>query len=684
MRYRNVIWLALVILVVIAYPAQAARRTVLCETFTQWNCGYCPDQNELEWNVCQQLTRDTLLTIKYHVWWPGSNNDAFYLWNQTEITTRTNYYGVASIGVPYGRCDGIADVSRSESGFRNQVRTRAQVASPCTITLNAAITGETSVSFSGTITATDSAIANQRLFVALLTDRVDYTSAPGTNGETMFYNIFRDMWPNATGETISVAQGASYEFAGTLNKDAAWPSTGLTVVAWVQDYTSKYTRQSGWAPVLNPYQVVMHSSDPHQLIADRNDEIPYYVELENLGSNDDVYTVTVGSSLPAGWTQTIEAEGIEANPNSISVPLASQESTWLILNVRPNGSGGSANLSVTAQSDNNPPTNGEVSFRLMAGLDLLLVDDDGGSTFGNFESYYLNALESAAGNYAWGWWDMSETGAIDGLDLNGVDVVVWFTGSSPNNSTLDLMEQYLLEVYLTSSYGTLFLTGQGIAWDLRTSSFLSEILHVSHNQPYAQGRDVVGIAGDPIGDGLSFNINSSGGAQNQTRQSAIAPYDEMAYTIFDYTGGDYHAGVAVATPDYRAVFLGFGFEAISDATMRETVMERVLGWLNPLAADPRAETAMPTEFALEQNYPNPFNPQTTIPFTLPMRAEVTLRVFDLLGREVATLASGTFDTGYHHLTWDGSGCGSGLYFYRMDAAAGDRTFHATRKLMLLK
>ncbi|MBU1984063.1 T9SS type A sorting domain-containing protein, partial [bacterium] len=382
---------------------------------------------------------------------------------------------------------------------------------------------------------------------------------------------------------------------------------------------------------------------------------------------------------------TIEATSVPADPTSISVPLSSEQSTVLTLRAWPNGHGGNAVLTVDVQSDGNAETQAAETFRLMAGLDVLLVDDDGGATWGNVENYYLDALEAVGGDFLWGWWDMTEDQALDALDLNGLDAVIWFTGSSPNNGTLDFLEQYLLEVYLTSGNGRLFLTGQGIAWDLRTSSFLSEILHVSHVQPYAQGRDILGIASDPIGDGLSFNISQSGGAQNQTRQSSIAAYDELAHVVLDYSGAEHHAGVAAETPDYRAVFFGFGFEAISSAAARDTVMTRVMNWLlGAAAADPLADLPLPTEFALGQNFPNPFNPQTTIPFALPARAELTLRVFDVLGREVDALAAGAFNAGYHTLTWDASRFGSGVYFYRLDALAGDRSFQATRKLMLLK
>jgi len=92
------------------------------------------------------------------------------------------------------------------------------------------------------------------------------------------------------------------------------------------------------------------------------------------------------------------------------------------------------------------------------------------------------------------------------------------------------------------------------------------------------------------------------------------------------------------------------------------------------------ENGIPAQFLLEQNYPNPFNPSTTITFSLPRSGEVRLRVFNLLGEEVATLFSGHKDAGTHTVQWDATGQPSGVYFYRL--RAGD--FTQTRKLVLLR
>jgi bacillopeptidase F len=88
----------------------------------------------------------------------------------------------------------------------------------------------------------------------------------------------------------------------------------------------------------------------------------------------------------------------------------------------------------------------------------------------------------------------------------------------------------------------------------------------------------------------------------------------------------------------------------------------------------------PLSFGLYQNYPNPFNPETSIRFSLRQSSYVRLGVYDLLGREVATLAAEDHPPGVFDLTWDATGFPSGLYFYRL--IAGD--FVRTKSMMLLR
>lgn len=89
---------------------------------------------------------------------------------------------------------------------------------------------------------------------------------------------------------------------------------------------------------------------------------------------------------------------------------------------------------------------------------------------------------------------------------------------------------------------------------------------------------------------------------------------------------------------------------------------------------------LPTDYLIKQNYPNPFNPSTMIQFQLPKSGYTELKVYDLVGREVATLINGTREAGYHQVSFDASGLSSGMYIYRL--RSGD--FIKTMKMSHIK
>jgi hypothetical protein len=87
-----------------------------------------------------------------------------------------------------------------------------------------------------------------------------------------------------------------------------------------------------------------------------------------------------------------------------------------------------------------------------------------------------------------------------------------------------------------------------------------------------------------------------------------------------------------------------------------------------------------TGYTLQQNYPNPFNPSTTIAFSLPSRSFVSLKVYDMLGRAVATIASGDFPAGSYSRHWDASAFPSGMYLYRLQT----ETYTVTKRMHYIK
>lgn len=92
------------------------------------------------------------------------------------------------------------------------------------------------------------------------------------------------------------------------------------------------------------------------------------------------------------------------------------------------------------------------------------------------------------------------------------------------------------------------------------------------------------------------------------------------------------------------------------------------------------EPTHPSGFSLSQNYPNPFNPTTSVTYRIPATSHVSLKVYDLLGKEVATIMNERKSPGIYAAQWDAGRCASGLYFLRMHAGS----YTATRKILLIR
>jgi len=133
----------------------------------------------------------------------------------------------------------------------------------------------------------------------------------------------------------------------------------------------------------------------------------------------------------------------------------------------------------------------------------------------------------------------------------------------------------------------------------------------------------------------------------------------LAYTFLPYAGT--HSGQLNIRFPISLIFL--------DSVMREMPT----GIVNELSLSP-------SSFVLHQNYPNPFNPSTIISFSIPSRSFVSLRIFDLIGRRVATLINEYQNAGTHFATFNATNLSSGIYFYRLQAGS----FSETKKLVLQK
>jgi hypothetical protein len=186
---------------------------------------------------------------------------------------------------------------------------------------------------------------------------------------------------------------------------------------------------------------------------------------------------------------------------------------------------------------------------------------------------------------------------------------------------------------------------------------------------------------------------------------AVSENGDVSLTWLDRRGGSAQVYYQIFDPGLSPVGVNAPVSAQTPEFMKQPYTEAFRGRAWYVWSDPRAEgmniycagvlydptgvddgdQMLPSEYRLAQNYPNPFNPSTVISFTLPTQSRVTLDVFNVLGRRVATLVDDDLSVGEHYVTWsgedsDGKRVASGVYFYRLSTDA----FTQTRKMMLLK
>ena len=165
--------------------------------------------------------------------------------------------------------------------------------------------------------------------------------------------------------------------------------------------------------------------------------------------------------------------------------------------------------------------------------------------------------------------------------------------------------------------------------------------------------------------------------QANTLVDSILHGDTYAKSVSGYSGSG-----SVPASYYTALWQKTGTmtqQCIQDATVALASLWYT-AWVNAQVTGVHEVPGAPAEFALEQNYPNPFNPTTHLNFVLGTRRPVSIRVYDVLGRNVATLANEVMEAGMHMVQWNAAGMPSGVYYCVMDAGS----FHSTQKMLLLK
>ncbi len=148
--------------------------------------------------------------------------------------------------------------------------------------------------------------------------------------------------------------------------------------------------------------------------------------------------------------------------------------------------------------------------------------------------------------------------------------------------------------------------------------------------------------------------------------------DGLTWTIDDFVESDRtHPSITSGRKKVADLLLNF---VKTDQTARNWFLKSELTNINS------KENLIPENFKLFQNYPNPFNPTTVISYRLPVTGNVTLKIYDMLGREVATLVDGELNHGEYSVAYQADHLSSGIYFYRLNAGE----FTQVKRMILVK
>ncbi len=233
----------------------------------------------------------------------------------------------------------------------------------------------------------------------------------------------------------------------------------------------------------------------------------------------------------------------------------------------------------------------------------------------------------------------------------------WLDVSIPD-TTFDFYDLSQRGIYFGFVTGDIFVavgsqgkiyksTDEGATWTQKTSGTTNTLRSI-----YFHTLD----SGVVVGDNGTILFTTNGGESWYTD-----PY-------FDSPNTRHFSSVAITNNNYGTyTAMSDSFFIFSEEAVTVTGVENVL-------------TETPTRFALSQNYPNPFNPGTAIAFSIPSKSFVSLKVFDLAGREVSTVISEELPPGNYSRQWNATGLASGIYMYRLETG----TFAETKKMVLIK
>ncbi len=647
----------------------------IVERFTNCSCGPCAALNSAWYNATTGglLHSGQITHVIYNVDWP-SPTDPMFILNSSDNNTRRGYYGVNS--VPWIEVNGF-NTGTTQSGLTNAVTTGNAQFAPFSIILTPEKFSNNVLNVKIKIIRDPSDVTvftNTRLRLAITEKRVDRTCLTCcNNGETEFFSVVRKMLPDALGTAFEIpAPGDSVEMEFMYVPTEAFLNSvdydSLTAVAFIQEDDAAKT--------------VYQSEDEDFVFADRVNAAfrvaetfgpaPFTVTFED-------FSIATSTTTLTSWEWDLDNDG--------TIDSQDPNPTW---NYADDGAY-TVSLTVSDGTTQHTRVLNNYIHSLKNASHILVVN---GIEYNTYPAEMANFYNSSAGfgNHEVDVWDLFGDQGFNYSGNPNIKNVNLFNAAIPT-SILDMYENVL---WFGNNYGgdyPFYNPQQVLDFVQNGGSFLlatrqgADFLSVDLRN-YAGITQIFGIA-DLTTPLIAMDENLidmpvlTGNTRNQyvvldTLSEAVPIFDENAATVqvagFRIHKADDGAFIYIAGRPYR-------FDNTASYQNYDTIINR---WMNPppppTGTGDEQVTGKPDSYQLYSNYPNPFNPVTTIKYSIPVRNFVTLKVYDILGNEVASLVNTEKEPGNYSITFSADKLSSGVYIYKIQAG----NFIDSKKMILMK
>lgn len=604
------------LMLLIASNIFAGDRTVYIERFTSSTCPPCASQNPAVDNWFATQSPLEVLGVTYHMSWPAPGNDPMYHHNPIDNTARRNFYGVNSI--PQGRFDGTTTLSYSGSWLTSNLTSRRNILSPISITVLDSAFGD-SVQITAIIYCeTMMTSPSATIYMNVIEKLITNINPPSTNGEQEFHDVMRKMLPTASGTQVSLTPGKTVTLVQKFKMDPAWDPTQITVHVWAQAPDKEILNAS---TILTQFAMMPN---------------PGYRVVDQGQSGSGTYTIAI-PYVGDGYNSAVQlsAEVEPANPNiNVSFVGGNTISTFpgsVQMEVTSNSSVPAGVYKIVVSGTNTENLTRKIVVNYLVGMNFVEVGTNrGGVPF-----------------------------IVNGNNHSSTQLYSWNIGS---NQTLEAAEMHTVANtrYVFENWSNGVTTNQQV---VTVNSSISE-----YRANYkTQFRILSGV--NPAG--LPVTVVNG----NAFHDSAASVTVTVNPTQVEHNGRMYYFNRWFGSGEgsYNGPNVSFDVE-LSNPINQIAIFDTIDVSIATIGNE------IPEKFDLYQNYPNPFNPVTKINFDVAQFGEVSLKVYNILGEEIAVLHNGSLAPGRYEYTFDAAGLSSGVYFYKIEA--GD--YVNLKRMVLLK